>query len=139
MASQRQLNDFYLAEEVRPLLSKVVRVLPSAELNNLAEDIAGILNFEINKHRSYLEIESLMVRIRMLRGFQTAGITEIKGEIHLQQSSKHILGRIKTEIAITFRNRKRKARKTDNGELRRANLRWNRIKKWSKRINENIE
>lgn len=83
-----------------------------------------------------------MAKIRLLRSLQTTGITEIKGLniIHRTIEFPHILGRLKSEINIasSSRNRKRKPRKSEN-ELRRANLRWERIKKWSKRVNETTE
>ncbi|KAI6235636.1 hypothetical protein M3Y95_00072700 [Aphelenchoides besseyi] len=93
------------AEECRPFFAKFRRVLGSKEVLDLAEDVA--------------EIETLMTRIRMLRSLQLAGTTELKG-------------RFKSEVPFTPRGRKRRTRKAD-GELRKAGLRWERIKRWNKR------
>jgi hypothetical protein len=100
------------AEECRPFFAKLRRVIPNNELLNLAEDLA--------------EMESLMARIRMLRGLQTSGVTELKG-------------RFRSEVASIPRNRKRNNRRRDNRELQKAGLRWERIKRWSKRVKEPTE
>jgi hypothetical protein len=93
------------AEELRPYFAKLRRVLPNTELTSLAEDIAGTFIASNNK-LNHLEMESLMTRIKLLRSMQTSGITEIKG-------------RLKSELTAVSRNRKRKAKKPNEGELRK--------------------
>lgn len=55
------------AEEVRPFLAKLRRVLDREELLELTEDIA--------------EIETLMGRVKALRQLQTSGASEVKGRL----------------------------------------------------------
>lgn len=99
------------AEELRPYFAKLRRVLPSNELTNLAEDVAGEYYNSLNVNYvnlNFLEMESLIARIKVLRSLQTSGITEIKG-------------RLKSELTAVSRNRKRnrKVRKPNEGELRK--------------------
>ncbi|CAD5221374.1 unnamed protein product [Bursaphelenchus xylophilus] len=90
------------AEECRPFLAKLRRVLTQDELNEFTDDLG--------------EMETLISRIRTLRQLQMSGVTELKG-------------RFKTEYTP---GRKRKKAKRNDCDIKKAELRWNRIKKWNK-------
>nr|CAD2170546.1 unnamed protein product [Meloidogyne enterolobii] len=65
-------------------------------------------------------METLKDQIEELKMLQSKGITRVKG-------------RLKVDLASMIWSRKRRTRKTENAEMRKASLRWKRIKRWTKR------
>ncbi|CAD5215416.1 unnamed protein product [Bursaphelenchus okinawaensis] len=90
------------ADECRPFLAKLRRLMTQDELLELTDDLG--------------EIDALVAKIRALRQFQMSGITELKG-------------RYKPDF--TPGRRRKKGRRSDY-DTKKAELRWNRIKKWNK-------
>lgn len=90
----------------RPVFAQLRQVANRETINHLAKDIAAM--------------ETLKDQIEELKTLQAKGVTKIKG-------------RLKVDLASMIWSRKRRTRKTENAEMRKASLRWKRIKRWTKR------
>nr|CAD2140922.1 unnamed protein product [Meloidogyne enterolobii] len=90
----------------RPIFAQLRQVADRETINHLAKDVAAM--------------ETLKDQIEELKMLQSKGITRVKG-------------RLKVDLASMIWSRKRRTRKTENAEMRKASLRWKRIKRWTKR------
>uniref|UniRef100_A0A915E1S4 ZZ-type domain-containing protein n=1 Tax=Ditylenchus dipsaci TaxID=166011 RepID=A0A915E1S4_9BILA len=98
--------------------------------NNITEkeSIAQVANKETVKTlaKSIGKMESLMDQIEELKQLKKSGVKELKG-------------RLKVDSVPPSWCKKRKSKKADNTEQRKAGLRWKRIKRWSKKQNQASE
>ncbi|KAL3111776.1 hypothetical protein niasHT_011063 [Heterodera trifolii] len=90
----------------RPLFAQLRQIAEKDTLNQLASNIG--------------EMETLVEQIDELKQLQREGVTKLKGRLKVDSTPIHWLKR-------------RKVKRTDNAEQKKAGLRWKRIKRWTKR------
>ncbi|KAF7639531.1 hypothetical protein Mgra_00000860 [Meloidogyne graminicola] len=104
--SDRYFSTKSKEDAYRPIFGQLRQIADREMIDNLAKDIAAM--------------ETLKDQIDELKSLQMKGINKLKG-------------RLKVDLASMVWSRKRRSKKTENAEMRKASLRWKRIKRWTRR------
>lgn len=102
----RYFNTKSKEDYFKPLFFQLRQIAERHTINQLAKDIG--------------EMETLKDQIDELKKLQRQGVIKLKG-------------RLKVNSTPAVWSKKRKCKKSENTEQRKAGLRWKRIKRWSKR------